>query len=221
MRTKIFALLLGLSMIFCSFFAADTYAAKDASVTLSSAEAAPGETVQLSLSIADNPGLCALRIFVTYDSNVLTLENAEFTSLFGGGGVEVNTAINPFILLWNLGTSDFKDNGKLAVLRFKVKDGAAGGSTAVTLSSEDGDAFNVNFVDVGLSLKSGSVTVTGNGSTQSTAAQSTALQSTAAATDNTGSADQNRATLVVFAGIVVAVFAVTAIVDMIRKKRSR
>lgn len=211
---KIFALILSLFMAVCLFFAAETYAAEDVAIKISDAEAESGQTIELSLSISDNPGLCALRLFIGYDSNVLTLEKAEFTGLFGGGGAEVNTALNPFIMVWNLGTSDFKEDGELAVLRFKVKEGAAAGKTAVTLTSEAGDAFNVNFVDVPLALENGSVTVKG-------AAQSTAAQSSTAAADNKGSDDSNSTVIVVFAGLVVAVLAVAALVGMIRKKGSR
>ena len=50
---------------------------------------------------------------------------------------------------------NLKEDGELAVLRFKVKEGAAAGKTAVTLTSEAGDAFNVNFVDVPLALENG------------------------------------------------------------------
>ena len=105
----------------------------DATVLLSTVSQKPGETVQIAVSLANNPGIISARLDITYDTERLELIAAEDTGLLPGA-VFGDTLASPYSLTWENGdlTDDITSDGVLATLIFKVKDSSAMGAAAVT-----------------------------------------------------------------------------------------
>ena len=134
-------------------------------VTCASASAEAGDTVNIAVSIQNNPGLIAMRLYVSYDADKLQLLDAQDQGLFGSGNAyfgKVKTAI-PYTLLWEdaLAEENYTGNGTLAILSFKVLDDAQAGNTEIVLSLDQGSTINVDVENVSLQLVNGTVTITG------------------------------------------------------------
>ena len=131
--------------------------------TLGSGTAAPGETIEIPLSIENNPGIIGLSVSVSYDANVLRLESVENKNLFTGGLYTFGNDLDliPYILIWEdgLSTTNHTDSGVFAVLTFSVKDGAPAGDTPITLTCQSGSIFDTDLNTVAFDAVGGTVTV--------------------------------------------------------------
>ena len=121
----------------------------------------PGDTVTLTVSTQNNPGIIGMRLFVAYDSAVLELKKAEIEDLndvtFGP------IAKNPFILSWvDAIHPDNTTNGVLAKLTFTVKANAPMGKSAVSVSYDEADVFNAKWESINFATVAGGVNVGGN-----------------------------------------------------------
>lgn len=130
-----------------------------ASVLLPTLSARPGDTVTVPVTLTNNPGLITAKITLTFDDTRLQLVSAEDTGLLAGG-VFGDTMVSPYALTWEKGdqTADNTENGILANLTFKVLDGAAVGTAALT--AEVSDTGNTAMESVALSVTDGAVNVT-------------------------------------------------------------
>ncbi len=113
-----------------------------------SAEA--GETVTITLSASNNPGLSFLQVTLQYDTSVLTLESATNGNVFSTFEKGVN-------LQWS-SDEDSTNNGTLATLKFKVTENAAVGSYAVNAIFRE--AYDSDINDVAVVVNPGAVIVT-------------------------------------------------------------
>lgn len=135
-------------------------------ISASSAQAQVGDTIDIAVSIQDNPGLVAMRLYVHYDAAKLKLLDAQDQGLFGSGNAyfgKVKTAI-PYTLLWEdaLAEENYTGNGTLAILSFKVLDVAQAGNTEIILSLDQGSTINVDVENVAFQLENGTVTIEGS-----------------------------------------------------------
>ncbi len=136
-------------------------AAYEAELTVSKSEAETGETAEILISIANNPGLCALGFEVEYDKDVLKVISAEFTELFSDTSKRVNTRDGS--ILFNAASADnINGNGAVAQIVFKVTSADFKGTDVnVKLLGEKGFVLhseeNHTLADVTLKLYSGAV----------------------------------------------------------------
>ena len=129
-----------------------------------SAEAVAGETVVVPVSITKNPGIVSLKLDVTYDASVLELisvEAGEFAAISG----EISygpTEVNPFRINWYDALAEVENtqDGAIAYLTFKVKEDAATGNTAVTLSYNSNDVFDASLNNVEFLTVDGTIAIT-------------------------------------------------------------
>ena len=122
-------------------------------ISVGSVEAKAGETVEVTVSIQDNPGIMAFIFGFEYDTERLLLVNATVLSEFGEDS-EYDRR-----LVW-VGSRDTTYNGAFVALTFQVLADAAPGDATVSVVFEDGDVCNYDEEDVALSVISGKVTVT-------------------------------------------------------------
>ncbi len=115
------------------------------------AEAGPGETVDVAVNVAGNPGIMFLQLRFTYDTN--RLEAPTFTANMDGWQFGTGAA-------WG-GSQDESFNGTAFTMHFKVKDGASAGTADIQISSLE--AFNENEQPVAFTVSGTSVTVRGAG----------------------------------------------------------
>ncbi|MBO5701272.1 MAG: hypothetical protein J6S71_02425 [Clostridia bacterium] len=128
------------------------------SISISSGEGYEGNTVELSVSIANNTGFGGISINVNFDKNVLEFVGAECK--LAGGYSEItpvataNSAAS--VNLAYVGIANVSANGELFTVSFKIKEGAALGDSALTLVFDD-----ASFVYDGDLLKDFTATVNG------------------------------------------------------------
>lgn len=134
-------------------------AADAMTIQVSTVNAAPGETVQVQISLADNPGISSLKLKVAYDE-VLTLTNVEFDSAFGAYVTAPQPYANPQTLNLISPLADIAANGTYATLTFSVAENAADNTVAVvSLSFDPEDIFNTDYDTVAAQVENGSVKI--------------------------------------------------------------
>lgn len=107
--------------------------------------AKPGDTVTLTLSIANNPGIIGLGVQVKVPTGISIAERPKDVSDFSDIADVSRTfspslTTNPYLLWWNMAGGDFdqklvKQEGKVAEIKFKVADNAAAGEYKITLTA--------------------------------------------------------------------------------------
>ncbi|MCR5694746.1 MAG: hypothetical protein K6G89_07245 [Clostridia bacterium] len=101
---------------------------------LTAGKASPGGTVELTISIANNPGVISLRNSVTFNMDIFTLESVEDLGLLNGFTTPAPKKVSPYTLRWAdaLATENNFANGDLIKVTFTVNENAAPGKYAVT-----------------------------------------------------------------------------------------
>ena len=107
MKRRISALLLSAAMML-SLMSSAMAAESTPTVTVSDAAALAGETVSVSISLANNPGIVALRLRIACDTGVMTLVGVEdrgrFQSVTYTDDGE-SMAKSPYVILWHSATA--------------------------------------------------------------------------------------------------------------------
>ena len=138
-------------------------AASEPTIDVGSAEGKPGDTVTVPITVENNPGIVALRIFAEYNNDVLRLTEATDGTIFPEGKNTFNDDLtaNPYTMLWMDGTSqtDYAANGTLVSLTFVIADDAAAGSYPIQLTYDNDSTFNKDLDNVMFAAQNGSVTV--------------------------------------------------------------
>lgn len=157
---KIVSICLAAALLLAAVPGIGIAAAEAPTFAVSEATANPGDTVTLTVSTRNNPGIIGLRLNVAYDAAVLELKKAE-----GGdfSGVTFGpTTKNPFVASWvDAIHPDNTTNGVVMKLTFAVKASAPAGKSAVSLSYDADDVFNFNWQNVTFATAAGGVTVGG------------------------------------------------------------
>ena len=133
------------------------FAAAPATVTVASPTAAvtPGSTVNVAVTIANNPGMDVMKLKFSYDTTALTLKDMELGSVMTGTFTQnLDKAV---ALLEAAGTTNATGNGTLVTLKFEVKSTAAAGN--YTIGFLVADAVNRNEERVALTTQAGTVSV--------------------------------------------------------------
>lgn len=134
----------------------------DPIVVVSAVTAHPDQTVDVTISMKNNPGIVALELNLTYDKTALELTKVADKELIGGfvsSSDETNTNYDkePFYLGW-MQNETCSGNGDLVTLTFKVKkDAAIGEAPVVSVSVKS--AIDTEQEDVAFKTRNGSVTV--------------------------------------------------------------
>ena len=128
------------------------------------AEVNPGDTVEIPITIENNPGIIALSVNVSFDTNVLSLQEAsKSASVFPQAGITFGGTYetNSFNILWEDGTSTetYTINGTVATLTFLVKEDAPIGDTTITVSCADSSVLDVDLNEVAFNTRNGVVSV--------------------------------------------------------------
>ena len=133
------------------------FAAAPATVTVASPTAAvtPGSTVNVAVTIANNPGMDVMKLKFSYDTAALTLKDIELGNVMTGTFTKnLDKAV---ALLEAAGTTNATGNGTLVTLKFEVKSTATAGN--YTIGFLVADAVNRDEVRVALTTQAGTVSV--------------------------------------------------------------
>lgn len=168
MKRKISAMLavfLSLSVLMTMVFSITAFAAAKGKITIGSAQAKSGQSVNITISMTTNPGMATVDFEVTFDSSVLTLEKVndeKFIPL--GEGVEIahsDQLVSPYHLSWlnDLAKEDITKTGKMVTLTFKVADDAKPGTYDIKVDPKTVEIYDCNIKDVDFEFENGAVTV--------------------------------------------------------------
>ena len=119
-------------------------------INVSTVYGLPGDTVTVSVSLANNPGIMAAAIKAVYDDSVLELVSVDLNTTNFNGQFQTGAKI-----VW-AGSADNATNGEFITITFKVLDGAEG-STVVSIVYDEGDICNEAEEDVNFAVMPGSV----------------------------------------------------------------
>ena len=137
-----------------------SYLATSPTLIVGDATASAGETVTVSLQIANNPGVAGAKFTVNYDSK-LTLTNAVSGEVFSALDYTPPAALVdgcPFN--WDSLDAQATADGTFLTLTFTVADSAlAGEQLDVSVSYVDGDVYNTNLQDLSFDIVNGTVTI--------------------------------------------------------------
>ncbi len=122
-------------------------------LTVSSPEALPGETVEVDVSLKNNPGIAAGALTPVYDNTVLELIDVKLDRTVLDGPI-VLTASNKVVFS---NSENEMSDGVLFTLVFRVLPTAKNGESEVTLKYEKGDLVNINEYNLNFKIESGSV----------------------------------------------------------------
>lgn len=120
-----------------------------------------GETVEVTVSLVDNPGVIALAMKVHYDPNKLELVSVDNNRLMPDSMFSQNLTDNPYYASWSdsLATENFTDDGVLMVMHFRILEDCEAGNTKISLTYDPGDLVDWELKKQSFSAVSGTVIV--------------------------------------------------------------
>ena len=132
---KLLAIVLCLLLLITSFATVSAEEGEFSVIVSKTVEVSENGDVEVLIDIAGNPGIMALILEVSYDSEVLTLKENGFTDTgLLVGNVETTITRNPFHLGWQhsdaTAANNYK-NGNIAKLAFEMKEGFCGTTDVV------------------------------------------------------------------------------------------
>ncbi|MBQ6885428.1 MAG: hypothetical protein IJN56_06805 [Clostridia bacterium] len=155
---KFLSLLLSIILILTIVPAFQVAAANEPTFVVGNAKGEAGDTVKITISTKNNPGIIFLSLEIGYDSNALKLLNhteGDFTGVTYGPKTK-----NPFIVTWGDPLKpDNNTNGVIATLEFEVLDTAPNGKSEITVTPRPDNVFNFDMDDVHFKAQNGYVDI--------------------------------------------------------------
>ena len=160
---KLLAIVLCLLLVTTSFATVSAEEGEFSGIVSKNIEVTETGDVEVLIDIAGNPGIMALILEVSYDSEVLTLKENGFTDTgLLVGNVETTITRNPFNLGWQhsdaTAANNYK-NGNIAKLAFEMKDGFIG-TTNVEVKVIEAQTIGKDYVFGLVPMESGVISVT-------------------------------------------------------------
>ena len=125
-------------------------------LVLSSRDAFVGQTLDVTISLENNPGIAIMNFAMKYDSSVLELVKITNGTVLNSP-VHLTSAIqaNPYIFNWSdyLAMENNTADGVIVTLQFRVLDEAAAGDTEITITPYS--ILNVNLQNVAFTTMNG------------------------------------------------------------------
>ena len=160
---KFIAIVLCLLLVTTSFATVSAEESEFSGIVSKNVEVMENGDVEVLIDIAGNPGIMALILEVSYDSEVLTLKENGFTDTgLLVGNVETTITKNPFRLGWQHSDAPAANNyknGNIAKLTFEIKDGFIG-TTNVEVKVIEAQTIGKDYVFGLVPMESGVISVT-------------------------------------------------------------
>ena len=133
----------------------------DACFVVSNAIGKPGDMVEVTVSMKNNPGIIAIALDVHYDTEKLELVEVKDAQLLPNPVFSDTYVKNPYYISWSDATSadNYYDDGCLATLVFKIREQADIGTANVALSYSPGNVIDWDLESQLFSVINGVVTV--------------------------------------------------------------
>lgn len=160
---KVILLVLIILLLVPFIVSTTAFSSENAIISADCVTAVPGDTVDVNISLSNNPGIVSATIKVYFDNSVLTLLNVSDAGVLGSPSHKP-IYNSPYTLAWvnDMAAANYTVNGTIATLTFKVGSNAViGRSYPITLSynCNNYDIYNKDLNPVQFSINSGSVTI--------------------------------------------------------------
>lgn len=133
-----------------------------------------GETVTVTVSVENNPGIIAAAMRIDYDSEKLELVAVQDEKLLTGTATfSQNYMADPYYVSWNdaLAAENTKSDGVLVTLTFRIREDCPSGDYEIGLSFRPGDVFNKDLQNQPFTAVSGTVVVSNSADSNSGGAE--------------------------------------------------
>ncbi len=158
LSTRIWSILLIIVMIL-GVLPASALAAETMTLAVSSKNGLPGSTVEVDVSLVNNPGVASLGMYVVFDEN-LTLEKVTYNSAMGGQTVQPQTMTSPAKLTWVNYSGNVSADCVFATLTFRVSKEAENGDTAeIGIEYDPNDIYNYDLDNVYCAVEKGIISI--------------------------------------------------------------
>ena len=153
---KIMALLLSLTLLITTAVNVIWATAADTPVmTVGSVEGYKGDTVEVYVTLENNPGFSAASIEISFDDTNIELTKAELCGNFAVGAQVADKNLPYFTFLKSENTTD----SEFLKLTFTIAEDAALGDIPVTVLYEEGNISDIDENDVNFNVVPGKITV--------------------------------------------------------------
>lgn len=143
--------------------AEDPSYAGTAVIEVGSLTAYPGDTIEIPVSLRNNPGVTSFKLTVHYDDTLLSYQSLAFdealTAIEGSKTLVNAEQRGQVTLTWVATGSNYSGSGNVAVLTFKVNAAQENTNTQLSVTYDEDDVFNIDFVNQHFLAKAGSVQV--------------------------------------------------------------
>ena len=143
--------------------AEDPSYAGTAVIEVGSLTAYPGDTIEIPVSLRNNPGVTSFKLTVHYDDTLLSYQSLAFdealTAIEGSKTLVNAEQRGQVTLTWVATGSNYSGSGNVAVLTFKVNAAQENTNTQLSVTYDEDDVFNSDFVNQHFLAKAGSVQV--------------------------------------------------------------
>ena len=134
-------------------------------IVMGTATGRAGNTVDVTISLKNNPGVASVLITVGYDMNAMTLTDVTDAGILGDMVIDRSQMGNsPYTISWE--GDNLKENctadGTIATLTFTVKEGVAEGSYPLTVNYDEsqygimdteGNSLHLDIVNGGITIR--------------------------------------------------------------------
>lgn len=124
-------------------------------VTVSAGQA----SVQIPISINDNPGIIGMVLKISYDESVMTLKSGKNGDALSGLAMTTPGNLGSGCRFGWDGTDAVDGDGEVLILTFDIKDTAATGTYDIQISYDKGDIFDGDYNDLTFELQKGSIII--------------------------------------------------------------
>lgn len=133
----------------------------DMVITATEKTAFPGSTVEVDITLKNNPGVASIGLDVSYDKSILSLEKITYNPEMGGTTQSSKITENPATLLWINSSANYTKDATFATLTFKVNERAKENDVSdIKISYSPENIYNLEETNVKCKAVDGKVKVT-------------------------------------------------------------
>ena len=118
-----------------------------------------GKTVEVNIALKNNPGIASMKLKVSYDEAVLSLQNIRYNSSIGGQSQQPQTMASPVTLNWYNGGANSEGDFVYATLVFLVKNTASAGTSSITVTYDPEDVYNLDYTNIDFAIQNGQIDI--------------------------------------------------------------
>ncbi len=124
-----------------------------------SVKAAAGNSVNVKIVVANNPGIASIGMHVAFDE-ALTLNTATYNAAIGGMSYQPQELETPVKLVWVSPYADVAGDFTFVTLSFTVPEGTEAGEYPVYVSYDADDVYDMSESNIAFDVVNGVITVT-------------------------------------------------------------